>query len=111
MGGLDRRARCPAIHCWQAVVGVAESTAMGFLKRIFGGGGSGSGSPVTSAPADPVDIDAAERAYDLELARAEQDRLDDLSQRQLRYADYAWQPPKLGGERRADDDEERAVHG
>ena len=90
---------------------MAESTAMGFLKRIFGGGGSGSGSPATPAPADPIDIDAAERAYDLELARAEQDRLDDLSQRQLRYADYAWQPPKQGGERRADDDEKRADRG
>jgi hypothetical protein len=39
------------------------------------------------------------------LARAEQDRLDDLSQRQLRYAAYAWQPPRQGGERRADDDD------
>jgi hypothetical protein len=78
---------------------------MGFLKRILGGGHSGSSGPATSAPADPVDIDAAERARELELARAEQDRLDDLGQRQLRYADYAWQPPKQGGERRADDDE------
>ena len=81
---------------------------MGFLKRILGGGASGSGGPAPSAPADPVDIDAAERARELELARAEQDRLDDLARRQLRYADYAWQPPKQGGERRADDDEERA---
>src|SRR5215213_10090477 len=72
--------------------------AMGLLKRIFGGGGSGSGSSSTSAPADPVDVDAAERAYELELARAEQDRLDELSQRQLRYADYSWQPPKQGGD-------------
>jgi hypothetical protein len=79
---------------------------MGFLKRIFGGGGSGSGGPAPTEPAEPVDIDAVERAHELDLARAEQDRLDDLSQRQLRYADYAWQPPKQGGERRADDDEE-----
>ena len=64
---------------------------MGFLKRIFASGGS--------------EPDAAERAHDLELARSEQDRLDELSQRQLRYADYAWQPPKQGGERRADDEE------
>jgi hypothetical protein len=81
---------------------------MGFLKRIFGGGGSESDGPTTSAPPDPVDVDAAERAYELELARSEQDRLDDLKQRQLRYADYAWEPPKQGGERRADDDEESA---
>jgi hypothetical protein len=80
---------------------------MGFLKRLFGGEGSGSDDSTTApTPADPVDIDAAERAHDLELARSEQDRLDDLAQRQLRYADYAWQPPKQGGERRAEDDDE-----
>jgi hypothetical protein len=76
---------------------------MGFLKRLLGGGDSGPGGPTTSDPADPLDIDAAERAYELELAREEQDRLDDLSQRQLRYAAYAWQPPRQGGEQRADD--------
>jgi hypothetical protein len=84
---------------------------MGFLKRIFGGGGSGSDKPATPPPADPVDDDAAERAYALELARSEQERLDDLKQRQLRYADYAWQPPKQGGERRAEDDDEAADRG
>jgi hypothetical protein len=77
---------------------------MGFLRRLLGGAGSGSADPTTSDPVDQVDIDAAERARDLELARAEQDRLDELSQRQLRYAAYAWQPPRQGGERRADDD-------
>ena len=78
---------------------------MGFLKRIFGGAGSAPSEPTPVTATDPVDIDAAERAHDLELARSEQDRLDELSQRQLRYADYAWQPPKQGGERRADDEE------
>src|SRR6476646_6163467 len=92
-------------------VAVAESLAMGFLKRLFGGAGSGSGVPTTADPAEPADIDAAERARDLELARGEQDRLDELSQRQLRYAAYAWQPPKQGGDRRADDEEERADRG
>ena len=87
------------------VVGVAELEAMGFLKRLFGGSSAGSDDPATSEPDDPIDIDAAERAYDLELARSEQDRLDELSQRQLRYAAYAWQPPKQGGDRRADDDD------
>ena len=85
------------------VAGVAESAAMGFLKRLLGGTSAGSDPPATSDRADPVDIDAAERAYDLELARSEQDRLDELSQRQLRYAAYAWQSPKQGGDRRADD--------
>jgi hypothetical protein len=83
---------------------------MGFLRRIFGGGPepdrTNSGDAPVSKPADPVDADAAERAYELEIARAEQDRLDDLTQRQLRYADYAWEPPRQGGERRADDGEE-----
>ena len=77
---------------------------MGFLKRIFGGGSDAPGSP-SAADDDPVDAEAAERAYELEIARSEQDRLDDLTRRQLRYADYAWQPPKQGGERRADDGE------
>ena len=77
---------------------------MGFLKRLFGGAGSGSDGPTTPDPVDPIDIDAAERARDLELARGEQDRLDELSQRQLRYAAYAWQPPRQGGDRRADDE-------
>jgi hypothetical protein len=83
---------------------------MGFLKRIFGGGSGGdeAGSSGSAKPErdDPIDAEAAERAYELEIARAEQDRLDDLTQRQLRYADYAWQPPPQGGERRADDGED-----
>ena len=33
-------------------------------------------------------------------------QLGHLTQRQLRYADYAWEPPRQGGERRADDGEE-----
>jgi hypothetical protein len=74
---------------------------MGLLKRIFGGAAAAGDTP---GPADdPVDAEAAERAYELEIARSEQDRLDDLTRRQLRYADYAWQPPKQGGDRRADD--------
>jgi hypothetical protein len=83
---------------------------MSFLKRFLGGGGSGSDDPTNSDPVNSADIDASERAYDLELARAEQDRLDELSQRQLRYAAYAWQPPRQGGERRADDDEAKSAN-
>ena len=77
---------------------------MGFLRRLIGGG------PQPGTPAAPdttetghEDLDAAERAYELELLRGEQARLSDLAQRQLRYAKYAWQPPAQGGERRADD--------
>ncbi|MFL5711410.1 MAG: hypothetical protein ACJ77W_05950 [Chloroflexota bacterium] len=84
---------------------MAESPAMGFLKRFLGGGGSEAAGAIVPDASQPIDDDAAERAHDLELARSEQDRLDELSQRQLRYADYAWQPPKQGGERRADDED------
>jgi len=75
---------------------------MGFLKRIFARDEPAATTADVETPAK-ADPDAIERAYDLDLARAEQDRLDELSQRQLRYAEYAWQPPKQGGDRRADD--------
>ena len=52
---------------------------------------------------DPEAGEIEERARDLELVREEGARFDELAQRQLRYADYAWQPPPQGGERRADD--------
>ncbi|HSL34450.1 MAG TPA: hypothetical protein VK871_12415 [Candidatus Limnocylindrales bacterium] len=42
------------------------------------------------------------------MLREEQGRLDELQERQLRYARYAWQPPSQGGERRADDADEGA---
>ena len=74
---------------------------MGFLRRLFG-----SGPPAKAPLADPVDKtagDADERQHELDMLRNEQERLDDLAQRQLRYARYAWQPPRQGGERRADD--------
>ena len=77
-------------------------TAMGFLRRLFGAAPRGEAE---DPAADPAEVEADERAYELELARAEQDRLDELQQRQLRYAGYAWQPPAQGGERRADDED------
>ena len=72
---------------------------MGFLRRLLGGQES---PPESSAP-DPEAIEHEERARDLELLRDEQARIDELAQRQQRYADYARQPPAQGGERRADD--------
>jgi hypothetical protein len=82
---------------------------MGILRRLFGGGeppaGLESTAPGESA-FDPAQADAAEREHELDLLRGEQERLDELTQRQLRYADYAWQPPPQGGERRADDKDE-----
>jgi hypothetical protein len=71
------------------------------LRRLFGGGAPA--ATPDEPPPDPSAIDAEEREHELDLLRSEQERLDDLAQRQLRYADYAWEPPPQGGERRADD--------
>ncbi len=77
---------------------------MGFLRRLLGS------SNRSDAPSiDPVEADADERRHELEVLRGEQERLDDLAQRQLRYAQYAWQPPAQGGVRRADDHDEPAT--
>ncbi len=82
---------------------------MGFLKRLFGGSsetGQNATAPKSPAsPTTPTELDAEERAHELELAHSEQDRLSDLQQRQLKYAEYAWEPPAQGGTRRADDEE------
>ena len=74
------------------------------LRRLIGGGAG----PATSGapPPDPSTIAADEREYERDLLRNEQERLDDLAQRQLRYADYAWEPPRQGGDRRAEDADE-----
>ncbi len=74
---------------------------MNLLRRILGGGETP--EVPDTAPVDPAEADAAERAHELELARGEQERLDELAQRQLKYEQYSWQPPPQGGERRADD--------
>jgi len=86
---------------------------MGFIRRLLGSGRSSDAAPADPVdpvdpadPASPVDLDAAERAYELDVLREEQARLDDLTQRQLKYARYAWQPPSQGGDRRADDADE-----
>ena len=82
---------------------------MGFLRRIFGGGRGNDGDDTTTAGVDDdgedesVEPDAEERQHELGVLRAEAERLDELTQRQLKYADHAWQPPAQGGERRADD--------
>jgi hypothetical protein len=78
---------------------------MGFLKRLLGQADDGAPSASSSSRPSAEDVDAAERAYELELARAEQERADELVRRQQRYAQYAWTPPAQGGERRADDGE------
>jgi len=83
---------------------------MGFLRRLFGWDDTSNPRKEIdsdAANADPADVDVSEREHELEVLRAEQDRLDELTQRQLRYADYAWQPPAQGGDRRADDEDTR----
>jgi hypothetical protein len=77
---------------------------LGFLRRILGG--DRAPEPPATTPADAAALDAEERQYELDILRDEQERLDDLAQRQLRYADYAWQPPPQGNEKRADDGDE-----
>jgi hypothetical protein len=74
---------------------------MGFLKRLLGA--EPSADATGSSSFDPAEAEAEERKHELDILRDEQERLDDLAQRQLRYAKYAWQPPAQGGERRADD--------
>jgi hypothetical protein len=75
---------------------------MGLLRRLLGGD-----EPSRTPEFDAGEVDAEERQHELDVLRSEQERLDELAQRQLRYADYAWQPPAQGGERRADDGDER----
>ena len=84
-----------------------------FIRRLLGGGQPSDDAPTGSEEAghspdasDPADVDAAERAHELDLLREEQARLDELAQRQLKYARYSWEPPPQGGERRADDADE-----
>ena len=77
---------------------------MDTFRRLFGGGARPANED--GPPPDASAIDADEREHELELIRSEQERLDELAQRQLRYADYAWEPPRQGGDRRADDADE-----
>lgn len=88
---------------------------MSFLRRLFGGGDEAAASTADAEaasgleqPEPEVDADEAERRHELEVLRAEAERLDSLRQRQLRYASHAWTPPSQGGERRADDEDASA---
>jgi hypothetical protein len=63
-----------------------------------------SGEALPDEPAALIaDLAEDERARERELAREEAERLDELQQRQLRFAAYAWKPADQGGDRRADD--------
>jgi len=82
---------------------------MDALRRLFGGGGGGGAAQsepnagAGAVPATDDEIEAEERNHELELLRAEQERLSDLVLRQQRYADRSWVPPAQGGPRRAED--------
>ncbi len=93
---------------------------MGFLRRLLGGGEKSEAPDAPETPPDgaaesaepgPADLDAAERDHELEMLRSEQERLDELTQRQLRYAKYAWEPPAQGGEKRAEDNDSASSGG
>jgi len=87
---------------------------MGLLRRLFGSGGgaegdrdgAAAGGDGTAAGGPTADeVDAEERARELDVLREEQARLDELVLRQQRYADRSWVPPPQGGTRRSDDGE------
>jgi hypothetical protein len=85
---------------------------MDVLRRLFGrdsaatashdAAASGATEATSGAPGSGTG-EHDEAAYERELLREEAARLDELQQRQLRYAEYSWQPPAQGGPRRADD--------
>jgi hypothetical protein len=86
---------------------------MDLLRRLIGGSApdavsDGAPDADDDVESDPADLDAAERQHELDLLRGEQERLDELQQRQQRYAEYAWQPPAQGGEIRAEDNDRTA---
>jgi hypothetical protein len=85
---------------------------MSFLRRLLGGGDDAErpepNGTNEKGSTPPVDADEAERLHERELLMAENERLDELKRRQLKYADKAWTPPAQGGERRADDEDAAA---
>ena len=88
---------------------------MEFLRRILGGGDrerpdetGAMTPPADAATVEAATVDAEERARELELARFDQERIDDLVRRQQRYADRSWTPPAQGGERRSGDEDATA---
>jgi hypothetical protein len=81
---------------------------VGFLRRLLG---AERAEPEPPAPVSDAEADSAEVAYQRDLLREEHERMTELQRRQLRYSDYAWQPPDQGGQRRADDADEEPHSG
>ena len=78
---------------------------MGILRRLFGSADRQAAGDPPPAPVDQAALNDEERAHELELARFEQERTDDLVRRQQRYAARSWTPPAQGGEQRAEDND------
>jgi hypothetical protein len=82
---------------------------MSFFRRLLGGAEEATnGAAPATEPTDAIDANEAERLHERDLLRSENERLDELRRRQLKYADRAWTPPAQGGERRADDEDKAA---
>ncbi len=79
---------------------------MNFLRRLLGGGEPATEPVQTDVDdAEPaISVDELELRHERELLRGESARLDELQQRQLRYANRSWTPPAQGGDQRADDE-------
>ena len=88
---------------------------MGFLRRLLGGSEGPGAADAADAPAGPPptreELEAEERAHELELARFEQDRTSDLVRRQQRYSDQSWIPPAQGGTVRSGEADEGGAGG
>ena len=78
---------------------------MSFLRRLLGGDRAREPARAAEPPASGAEVEEAERDHERQVMREEAERLDELQQRQLRYAQHAWTPPAQGGDRRADDED------
>ena len=76
---------------------------MTFLRRLLGQTDEPKPDDEEASESELAGVDQSEGEHELELLREDQARHDELTERQLRYAHYAWQPPAQGGEQRADD--------
>jgi hypothetical protein len=102
--GTDRRDDglvSPYTRTWDPEERDGRRIGMKLLRRMFGG----TDPEVDDVPSvDPAELEDQERQHELQVLRADHERLDELQQRQLRFAKYSWQPPAQGGDRRADDE-------
>jgi len=84
---------------------------VGFLRRLLGGSDEDAAKSSAGPPPTREELDAEERAHELELARFEQERTSDLVRRQQRYSDQSWTPPAQGGTVRSGEADEGSGEG